>query len=85
MFRKVNKQPGMQKFRELIAVTIKIIYDWTLPLNKRAFSAFLLTAVVYGENEYMHESGHLSIFTLLKHLMMLLKYNYFQGFIFKTY
>ena len=26
-----------------------------------------------GENEY-GESGHLSIFTLLKHLMMLLKY-----------
>ena len=28
-----------------------------------------------GENEY-GESGHLSIFTLLKHLMMLLKYNF---------
>ena len=33
-------------------------------------------------------SGHLSIFTLLKHLMMLLKllkYNFFQGFIFTPY
>ena len=31
-----------------------------------------------GENEY-GESGHLSIFTLLKPLMMLLKYNFFSG------
>ena len=30
-----------------------------------------------GATEY-GESGHLSIFTLLKHLMMLLKYNFFQ-------
>ena len=35
-----------------------------------------------GENEY-GESGHLSIFTLLKHLMMLLKYN-FSGLHFYT-
>ena len=31
-----------------------------------------------GENEY-GESVHLSIFTLLKHLMMLLKYNIFRA------
>ena len=31
-----------------------------------------------GENEY-GESGHLSILTLLKHLMMLLKYNFFSA------
>ena len=37
-----------------------------------------------GENEY-GESGHVSIFTLLKHLMMLLKYNLFQGLIFTPY
>ena len=36
-----------------------------------------------GKNEY-GESGQLSIFTLLKHLMMLLKYN-FQGLIFTPY
>ena len=35
-----------------------------------------------GENEY-GKSGHLSIFTLLKHLMMLLKYN-FSGLNFYT-
>ena len=31
-----------------------------------------------GGNEY-GESGPLSIFTLLKHLMMLLKYNFFRA------
>ena len=31
-----------------------------------------------GGNEY-GESGHLSIFTLLKHLMMLLKYKFFRA------
>ena len=31
-----------------------------------------------GENE-CGESGHLCIFTLLKHLTMLLKYNFFSG------
>ena len=38
--------------------------------------------VVYGGNE-CGESGHLSIFTLLKHLMMILKYN-FSGLHFYT-
>ena len=36
-----------------------------------------------GENEY-GESGHLSIFTILKHLMMLLKYKFFSGLHFYT-
>ena len=40
--------------------------------------------VDYGGNEY-GESGHFSMFTLLKHLMMLVKYNFFQGFIFTPY
>ena len=31
-----------------------------------------------GESEY-GKSGHLSIFTLLKALMMLLKYNFFRA------
>ena len=31
-----------------------------------------------GKTEY-GESGHLSIFTLLKHLMILLKYNFFRA------
>ena len=70
MFRKVNKQPGMQKFWNWCS-HYQEIYDWISPLNKRAGSAM-------GENEY-GESGHLSIFTLLKHLMMLLKYNFFRA------
>ena len=36
-----------------------------------------------GENEY-GESGHLSTFILLKHLMMLLKYNFLSGLHFYT-
>ena len=36
-----------------------------------------------GGNEY-GKSGHLSIFTLLKHLLMLLKYNFFSGLHFYT-
>ena len=75
MFRKVNKQPGMQKFWNWRS-HYQEIYDWISPLNKCAGSA--LNTVVYGENEY-GESGHSSIFTLLKHLMMLLKYNFFRA------
>ena len=33
---------------------------------------------VYGKNEY-GESAYLSMFILLKHLMMLLKYNVFRA------
>ena len=39
------------------------------------------TAVYMGGNEY-GKSGHLSMFTALKHLMMLLKEQHFQYFIF---
>ena len=49
MFRKVNKQPGMQKFWNWCS-HYQEIYDWISPLNKRAGSAFILTlTVVYGE------------------------------------
>ena len=37
-----NEQPGMQSF-EIDAVTIKKLYDWILPLNKRPGSPFILT------------------------------------------
>ena len=36
------------------------------------------------ENEY-GKSGHSSVFTSLKNLMMLVKCNFFQGFIFTPY
>ena len=45
------------------------------------FTIYSNTAV-YGENEY-GKSGHLSIFTHLNHLMMILKYN-FSGLHFYT-
>ena len=83
MFRRVNKQPGMQKCWKWCS-HYQEINDWISPLNKRSGSPFILTQLSMGENEY-GESGHLSIFTLLKHLMMLLKYNFFQSFIFTPY
>ena len=76
MFRKVNKQPGMQKFWNWCS-HYQEIYDWISPLNKRAGSAFILTQYSMGGNE--GHSGHLYIFTLLKHLMMLLKYIFFRA------
>ena len=42
VFRKVNKQPGMQKFWNWCS-HYQEIYDWISPLNKRAGSAFILT------------------------------------------
>ena len=56
-------------------------------INSQAYMLpFILTQQSMEENGY-GKSGHLSIFTLLKHLMMLLKYNIFssQGFIFTPY
>ena len=51
MFRKVNKQPGMQKFWNWCS-HYQEIYDWISPLNKRAGSAYYSNTVVYGEHEY---------------------------------
>ena len=42
MFRKVNKQPGMQQFWNWCS-HYQGIYDWIAPLNKRAGSAINLT------------------------------------------
>ena len=52
LFRKVNKQPGMQKLWNWCP-PFQEIYDWISPLNKRAGSAYISNTVVYGENEYM--------------------------------
>ena len=69
MFRKVNKQPGMQKFWNW-CIHYQEIYDWISPLNKRTGSAFILTQYYMGKMSMviLGHSGHLSIFTLLKHL-----------------
>ena len=50
--------------------------------NKQSGLSFILTQKSMRGNEY-GKSGHLSIFTLLEHLMMLLKANFFSshGFI----
>ena len=48
-------------------------YEWILPLNKPSDLLFILTQQsIMGGHEYS-KSDHLSIFTSLKHLMMLLK------------
>ena len=46
--------------------------------NKQSGLPFILTQQSMGDNEY-GKSGHLSIFTLLKHLMMLLKNNFIRA------
>ena len=42
MFRRVNKQPGMQKFWNWWS-HYQEIYDWISPLNKRSGMPFILT------------------------------------------
>ena len=74
MFRWINKQPGMQKFWNWCS-HYQEIYDWISTFNKQSDLPFILTQQSIGENEY-GKSGHLSIITLLKHLMMLLKYKF---------
>ena len=63
----------MQSF-ETDAVTIKKSMTEYHHLNmKQSGLPFILIQQYMGENEY-EKSGHLSIFTILKHLMVLLKY-----------
>ena len=81
MFRRVNKQPGMQKFWELCCY-YQDIYNWMSPFNKPSCSWFILTLQAIGGNE-CGISGHLHIFTSLKHLIMLLKCS-FSGLHFYT-
>ena len=61
---------------EIDAVTIKKsmieYYHWINDLAHHLFE--------HSSGKWVHgESGHLSIFTVLKHLMMLLKYNVFRA------
>ena len=82
IFRRINKQPGMQKLWKWCS-HYQEIYDW-LSFNKQSGLSFILTHQSMGDNEY-GQSGHLSIFILLKHfhLMMLLKC-IFSGLNFST-
>ena len=81
MFRWTNKHPGIQKFWNLCGL-YQDIYDWISPLNKRSGRPFILTQQSIGRNKY-GISGHLHIFALLKHLMVLLRCN-FSGLHFYT-
>ena len=73
MFRWTIKQPGIQKFWNLCGL-YQNIYDWISPLNKQSGRPFILTQQSMGRNEY-GISGHLHIFAVLKHLMVLLRCN----------
>ena len=66
---------------EIYAVTIKIptLYDWISPLNKWSGSPFIQT-----QQSMAKWVTFLSIFTSLKHLMVILRCNVFQGFILYT-
>ena len=80
MFRWINKQPGMQEFRNRCS-HYQEIYDWIS--NKKSGLPFILTPQSMREMSMVNLVS-LVYFTLLKHWMMLLKYNFFssQGLIF---
>ena len=54
------------------------IYDWISPLNKRSGRPFILTQQSIGRSEY-GIAGHLHISAFLKHLMVLLRCNFFRA------
>ena len=67
MFRRVNKQPGIQKFWNLYG-HYQDMYDWISSVNKQSGLPLIYSnTAVYGRNE-LDKSGHLSIFTSLQHL-----------------
>ena len=67
MFRWIYKQPGIQNFGRKINSHYQDIYDWISPFHKPSGSWFILTQQSMGGNEH-GKSGHLSIFTHMKHL-----------------
>ena len=81
MFRWINKQPGIQKiWNQYMYVIISKILNITI--NHQVDGLFY-----FGRWWKVSDgkSGYLSFFTSLRHLMMLLKCNFFQGFIFTPY
>ena len=63
---------------EIDRITIKIPMTEYHHLKNLSDFWFILTQQSIGENEH-GKSGHLSIFTSLKHLMMLLKCKFFRA------
>ena len=78
MSRRVNKQPGIQRFWNLCCY-YQNIYDWISQFNKPSGSWFILTLQSMGK--WVCFSSNLHIFTFLKHLIMLWSVIFFQGFI----
>ena len=81
MFRWTNKQPEMQKKNWNWCSQYQEIYDWISPLNKRQSMGKM--SMVIGDSRHKKLMSK-TIFTLLKHLMMLLKSNFFSGLHFHT-
>ena len=78
MSRWTIKQPGIQKFWNLCGL-YQDIYDWISPLNKRSgWPFYILTQQSMGRNEY-GISGHSLIFAFSKHLIVLLRCNFFRA------
>ena len=75
----INKQPRIQKFWNF-SCYYEDIYDWISPFNKPSGSWFILTLQSIGEMSMVFPVTCLfSLFWVLKHLMMLLKYNFFRA------
>ena len=68
------------KSYKIDAVTIKTICDWISSFIKQSGLTFYFHTAQQSVGEMStDESGHLSIFTLLQHLMMLLTYTFFRA------
>ena len=73
----INSHAGIQKFWHLCG-HYQDIYDWISPLTKRLGLPVILTQQSMGRNEW-DKSGHLSIFTSFKHLMVLFGAIFFRA------
>ena len=73
MFTWINEQPGIKKFWNWYSQYQLSRYLW---LN---ITIWLILHVGLKQRSMCGKSGHLSIFTSLKHLMMLLKSNFFSS------
>ena len=82
MFRLINKQPGIQKFRNLCG-HYQDIYDWISPFNKLSGLWFILTQHSMVENQN-GKSSHLTFFHFFEALDAFEVQN-FQGFNFTPY
>ena len=76
MFKWINKHPGIQKFWNWCS-HYQEIYDWISPFNIPSGLWFILTQQSMG-GDY-GKSGNLSVFTVLKHLMLPLKCSFFRA------